>query len=106
METTNDLLERLRASNDGCSDYRLAKLMGTTQAHIIRWTKHGKTMDDSYAIKIAELLDIDPAYVLICMHAERSASVEATKVWERIAGQFVACFAVMLFANLLFSGSF
>lgn len=90
MESTAQLFERLRASNGGCSDYRLAKLMGTPQTYIIRWTQHGKTMDDEHAIRMAELLAIDPAYVLACMAAERSHSVESSRHWERIAAHFAA----------------
>jgi len=106
METTKDFIERLRASNDGCSDYRIAKLLGTDQSAVIRYTRGGKSMDDKYAIRMSELLNLDPAYVLACMQAERSASVEAAKVWERIAGQFAACLVATLFVNVLFTGYF
>lgn len=106
MERTIDFIERLRARNDGCSNYRIAKLLGVDQSAVIRYTKHGKSMDDKYAIRMAELLGIDPAYVLACMAAERSHSVESTKQWERIAAHFAACFVVAVACMPLFSGYF
>ena len=67
MESTKQLFERLRARNNGCSDYRLAQIMDVPQTYIIRWTQQGKTMDEKYATKVAEKLDIDPAYVFACI---------------------------------------
>lgn len=106
MERTIDFIERLKARNDGCSDYRIAKLLGTTQSCVLRWTKHGKSLDDKYAIRVAELLELEPGYVLACIHAERSNDDNVTKHWEKIAGQFAACFALAIFVNVLFSGYF
>ena len=90
MERTIDFVERLRARNDGCSNYRIAKLLGCSQSVVIRYTKHNGTMDDNYALRMSELLEIDPAYVLACMAAERSSNVETTRIWERIAEKFIA----------------
>ena len=104
MERTIDFMERLRARNDGCSNYRIAKLLGCDQSAVIRYTKHGTSMDDKYAIRMAELLEVDPAYVLACMAAERSHNVESSKHWERIAAHFAACLALVAVCMPLFSG--
>lgn len=98
METTMDFIERLRASNDGCSNYRIAKILDTSQSAVVKYTKHGGTMDDRIAVRMAEALGIDPAYVLACMAAERANTFELSKQWERIAAHFAASalFAVPL----------
>jgi predicted transcriptional regulator len=93
METTVSFLERLRASigaDSGCTDYRLGKVLQVSHSSITNYLKRGRTMDDDVALKVADLLGIDPAYVLACVHAERSTSVESAKVWERIAAKFAA----------------
>lgn len=90
METTVDLLERLRTKNDGCSDYRLAKLLTVSTSSVVNYTKHGRTMSDEVAIKLAELLDEHPGYVLACMAAERSQNPETVRIWEQISSQFAA----------------
>lgn len=89
MERTSDFIERLRVKNGGCTDYRISRILETTQSAIIRW-KNGTTMNDEYAIKTAKKLEIDPAYVLACVAAERSQNVESKEHWERIASKFAA----------------
>lgn len=106
MERTIDFIERLRASNDGCSNYRIAKLLGCDQSAVIRYTKHSTTMDDKYAIRMAELLGIDPAYVLACIAAERSRDVDTTRIWSRIADQFAASLAAAALLMPLFHWRF
>lgn len=88
MERTIDFIERLRSRENGCSDYKISKLLNTQQSRIIKWKNYGGTMDDKYAIKIAELLELDPAYVVACMNAERADDEESYKVWARIAAKF------------------
>lgn len=93
METTIDFLERLRTRLDtgsGCSDYKLAKVLQVSTGGMANYIKHGRSMDDEIAIRVAELLDLNPGYVVACCHAERSKTVETTKVWEALAAQFAA----------------
>lgn len=104
MERTIDFMERLRSSIGGGSDYRLAKVLQVPPNTVGNYTKRGRTMDDAIAAKVAELLELDPAYVVACCHAERSTDVETTRIWERIAAQFAACFVLAAVAMPLFSG--
>ena len=90
METTRDFMERLRARNGGCSNYHLAKILQISDSCLVRYTKDGKSMADSVALKVADQLGIDPAYVFACMAAERANDVESTRIWERIAEKFIA----------------
>lgn len=95
METTLDFLERLKAKYDGASDYRAAQLLGVTKSAVYSWRHRGKHMGDDTAVKMAELLDLHPAYVMACTSAERSESDKTISVWQQVASQYAACFALV-----------
>lgn len=90
MERTIDFIERLRASNDGATDYRLAKILDISKSSMVKYTKHQGSMSDSVAKRVAIELDIDPAYVVSCVAAEKCKDSETVKIWERISSQFAA----------------
>lgn len=93
METTKVFLERLRVrlgGELGCTDYRLAKVLQIAHVTIHGYLKKGRAMDDSIAIRCAKLLDLEPAYVVACCHAERSTDVEAARLWQEIAARYAA----------------
>ena len=93
MESTKQFLERLRARLGGaseCSDYRLAKVLEVSHVTIHGYLKKGRSMDDKVALNLAKQLNIEPAYVVACCHAERSTSAESLKLWTEIAARFAA----------------
>lgn len=107
METTSDFLERLRTRLDagsGCSDYKLAKVLQVSTGGMTNYLKHGRSMDDDVAVRLAELLELNPGYVVACCHAERSKSVKVSKVWQNIAAQYAACLLIALPFMSLISG--
>lgn len=93
METTRELLERAREACAPPTYYRLAKVLGVSQARVSQW-KAGHTFGDEMAVKVAELIGLDPAYVLACVQAERTTDGEARRAWARLAG-LVASLAVL-----------
>lgn len=95
MHTTNELLDTLSAKHENASDYRLAKLLATSTSVITRYRKGGSSLSPDFAIRVAQLLEWEPAYVLACVERERAekdsrvqdpAALAAT--WERIAERF------------------
>jgi plasmid maintenance system antidote protein VapI len=100
MEKTIDFLDRLKAANDGCSDYRVAQILGLKTQAISSWRKGRSTIGDETAIKVAELLGEHPAYVMACAHAERGETTKAHKVWAQVAAQYAAMF-VFVFIGFL-----
>jgi plasmid maintenance system antidote protein VapI len=106
MNTTIDFLNQLKAKFSLSSNYALAKKLGQTDTAIARWA-HGKnTFSDETAIKVAELLELDPAYVVACIHAERAKHEGEKRLWERIATMAMgvtAFLAVIMIAPLLFA---
>jgi plasmid maintenance system antidote protein VapI len=64
LETSLDLLNRIRARHDGASWYRLAKIIDTSESTVNNW-KHGRSaIGREYVTRIAELLEEPAEYVL------------------------------------------
>lgn len=109
MKTTADFIEALKAKHSLKSNYAVAKFLGQTDTAVARWS-HGKgSFSDETAMQFADLLEIDPAYVVACMHAERAKREEEKKLWERIAtlssgvAAVLAVVAVLPFVTLPYS---
>lgn len=100
MKKTIELLEEVKARYGLKSNYALAKKLGQTDTDIARWMKGKNTLGDDAAMQVADLLDLDPAYVVACMHAERAKHESERKLWERIASMAVAASVVGLVAGL------
>ena len=88
LESSQELLERLRAAYDGASYYRIAKLIGCSEPAVAHW-KHGRSgIGREYVTRVAELLGEPPEYVLACVEHEREQDPGAKKLWQRIAAKF------------------
>ncbi|MFA7399130.1 MAG: hypothetical protein WCZ98_01485 [Sideroxydans sp.] len=101
MKTTKDFIEMLKAKHGLKSNYAVAKLLNQTDTAVARWA-HGKnSFSDETAMQFADLLELDPAYVVACMHAERAKLDAEKKLWERIATMSIGVTAAVLFAIAL-----
>lgn len=87
MLTTLDLLDEIEKTHGGCTDYRAAQLLQVTRATLSQWRRRGTVMDDETAIKAADLLDLNPEYVVACIHAERVKNRASYHLLARIAGR-------------------
>lgn len=85
METTNELLDKVKARYGLPSDYALAAKLGMSRERISKYRTIGGALADENALKVAELLDLNPGYVLACMEAERTHSDAARAAWEKLA---------------------
>lgn len=101
MHTTNQLLDALAEKVGGlrggrASNYRLAKLLNVSSGATVRSWRRGRTqLSLDYALKVAHLLEWDPAYVIACVEKERAQKDariaqgdELSAVWTRIAEKF------------------
>jgi hypothetical protein len=95
MHTTNQILDAIAEKHGGATDYRLSKLLGTGTSGVSNWRAGRSSMSLDYAIRAAELLGWEPAYVVACVErerAEKDARLEATDeikaTWEKIAQAF------------------
>lgn len=96
MKTTIEFLDELKARNNGASDYAIAKLLGVTRACTSSYRTGRSYFDDKTAIRVAELLEIDPAQIIACVHYERAKKAEEKAIWkgilERLGGIAAALF--------------
>ena len=88
MHTTADFIHQIK-TRDNLSDYRVAKMLGISRSAMSLHKKgKSKTLSDETAGKIAEILGMDPAYVLMCLNAERAKDPEVKALYKRM-GQLV-----------------
>jgi hypothetical protein len=94
FRTAQQLLELLRAKHGGCTDYRLAKLLGMYPQSISTVFTAGGTLSDENALTLAELLELPPSYVIICMHLQRAKDGATRDAWQDAASKVLkaSCF--------------
>jgi hypothetical protein len=85
METTNELLDQVKARHGLKSDYALAKHLGMSSERISKYRTRGGALAEDNALKVAQLLELNEGYVLACMEAERAHSEAAKRAWARLA---------------------
>ena len=84
MKTTIEFLDELKARNGGASDYSIAKILGITHQMVSKYRLGKDCLGDSTAIRVAELLEIEPAIIIASVHAERAKSDQEKAVWREI----------------------
>jgi transcriptional regulator with XRE-family HTH domain len=92
MQTTNEFLDAIKVRHNLPSDYKLGLLLGASSTSQVSNYRAGRSrMDEQVALKVAELLDVEPAYVVACVNHERAAAKgddQMMAVWEILAGKF------------------
>lgn len=101
MKTTVEFLNAVKAKHHLPSDGRLAVMLGLTRASISRFQQGKDFLGDETAMKVADLLDIDPAFVVACVHAERAKRPEEKALWSSIATRASSIAAGVVFAVIL-----
>ena len=84
LTSSQKLLERLRTAHGGCSDYRLAKILGITQSAISIVKKKGTTFSDVTLNKIAQELNENPMLLIANYHLETQDFPGMNNVWEEM----------------------
>lgn len=108
METMNDFVDLIRKRKPNMRDAELARTIGVTRQAISQMKSgRSKHFSDETAYNIAEVLGLDPAYVLLCLAAERSPDQRVKHTWQRINRFFKSAGAraavVFLLASPIFS---
>lgn len=101
--TTQRLLDRIKEVFGVTSDYEAAKRLDVTRATVSRW-RHGGTMDDATALKIALELGADPLEVLAEVRLDRKMSSRDRRIWEQFRGRLHAAALVALAAGITLWG--
>ena len=102
MKTSLDYLNDVKAAYRLDSDYALAPILGITKQEVSKLRNRKAYMGDSTALKVARLLEINPAETMASAHAERAKNPEEKAVWASIvqvlkkSERLAACIAVGL----------
>ena len=101
MKTTADFLDDLQKKLGVTSDYAVAGKMEMHRQHISHYRNLKGSFDDAMSLRVADILETDPAFVIACMHHQRSKQAEVKKVWERIATSMAGITVAILVAVAL-----
>ncbi|WP_354682637.1 DUF3693 domain-containing protein [Cupriavidus necator] len=95
MKTTLEFLEAVRAKLGGASDYAIAKELDISRSAVSKYRNGLGGFDDETAVKVARVLDIDPAAVVTAAHAERTKNPELRRIWASLADRFAVNFETL-----------
>jgi transcriptional regulator with XRE-family HTH domain len=90
---TIDFLNELKAVYGLTSDYQLAKKLQLTTSAITNYRSGRNFLNDEMALKVADLLDVDPLIVMACVHAERysrAGSADVFNFWADVAERAIS----------------
>lgn len=87
---TVDYLDEIMRRKRIPSDYGIAKALSVSKQTVSRYRCSNGTFDDEIALRVADLLGINPGVVLIDMKIEREKNAEVRSVWEKVSAGFPA----------------
>lgn len=82
MKTAAEYLDAIKEAQGIVSDYGLAKRLGWSRPRISHYRSGMHHFDEAGALQVAELLDLDPAEVLLDALASRAHSPAARAAFE------------------------
>lgn len=83
---TVEYLDAVKRASGLASDYQLAHVLGVTRSAVSLYRNKKSVFDNTVALKIAELLNVDPMTVIADCELERGSTFEG---WKRWAAGFV-----------------
>ena len=84
---TNDYLDAVKRARQIRSDAKLADALEITGASISALRNGKASMGDETALKVAEILGIEPYEVLADCHAERARNPKTARAWHDLANR-------------------
>lgn len=83
MKTAADYLDAIRDRYNLKSDSAAAAMLGLTRSSISRFRLGEDSFSEPTALRVAELLDLDPVEIAIASLAQRAKAPESRALWER-----------------------
>lgn len=90
MSVSTDLLDALKASRNGCSDYRAAKLLCVAQPTMSKYRNEQCPLSAEKVILACELAGLDPIEWLLKLQAERAKSTAEKDIWNGLLDRMAA----------------
>ena len=86
MQSSLQLLDAIKKRHKLTSDYQLAKILGVTTQRISHYRAgRRRAFSEETALRVAELLQVAPGYVLAIGAGERAKEESVRKAWEKAA---------------------
>jgi len=112
METMNDLINQivkkygLTDENGTVIDNKVAGILGISR-QLVGQLKTGrvKHVGEKTAYRVAVLLNLNPAYVLLVLATERAKTADVRRVWESMMKTVTKTAAAILVGSVLLSSS-
>lgn len=82
MKTTLEYLDEMKRRAGIESDYAAAKLLRITTQAVSRYRTHLQTFDVTIALKVANVLGVEPMEVIAATNYERSKDAETRALWR------------------------
>lgn len=85
MHTTLQLCRAVQNRHNITSTYGLAKKFNVSISAAQHWIAKKSVFSTDNAIKCAELLELNPYYLMACVEHERAKTATAKKYWKALA---------------------
>ena len=100
-KTTIDFLEAIKQRHGVSSDYAVSKLLGVTRQSVSHYRRGVNGFEDLVALRVAELLELDPLAVIAARNAERAKRMDVRKIWEGVARKAFGAAIGLILAGFL-----
>ncbi|WP_261840926.1 hypothetical protein [Aliamphritea ceti] len=84
MNYSMKLLTKLKAMNDGCSDYRAAQILEISQQSISKVKNNGTSLSDETLTRLANLVGENPVIVVAENALEMNYFPNMRQFWEEV----------------------
>ncbi|MFC4158464.1 helix-turn-helix domain-containing protein [Chitinimonas lacunae] len=84
MKTTVEYLTAAKAASGLESDSGLSKHIGISRAAMSQYLSGVRVMDDYTALRVAQILGVDPLEVIAAANHERERTAERREAWENL----------------------
>lgn len=96
---SSDYIDQIRKQRELPSDYAAAKVLGVNKERVSSY-RRGVEFSDEMAIRVAELLGLEPLKVLADVRAQSAKDDQTRQFWRKVGGLSPAMAAVMLSGEL------
>jgi transcriptional regulator with XRE-family HTH domain len=93
---TGEYLDAVRQALNLPSDYALQKPLELSKSQLSKYRTGRESLSDATALRVAEILGIAPAKVLVDMHIQKSKSPELRAAWSAAMEKISASFKTLL----------
>lgn len=105
MNTTVEFLDAVKAKTGLPSDYAIAPVLGVTRSAVSKYRNGKDFLGEETALRVAHILDLEPAAVLAAIQAEKAKTDEGKAAWKLIYEKLGGIAASVAMAAILFPGS-